>query len=44
MNEVNPAFKYKIIWKHDGKEEILYALSHSDAEEVNYPARKGGAS
>ncbi len=36
MNEhiINPAFKYKIIFKHDNIEEIFYALSKSDLEEI----------
>lgn len=34
MSEVNSAFKYKIIWRHDGKEEILYAITHEDAQKI----------
>ena len=34
MSEVNPVFKYKIIWRHDGKEEILYAITHEDVQKI----------
>jgi len=33
MDEIK-AFKYKIIWEHDGVKEILYAFTHEDAMRI----------